>query len=123
MVRTVLSLLMLALACCSALPGPKPVDPDSARVESPEPLPAHASLGGIYRPNYGMAMFADARARQAGGVLTVQLSERTVSSKSAGSDVSKDRDRKSTRLNSSHVAISYDVFCFKTKGTSNDMGA
>src|SRR5690625_5436900 len=24
-------------------------------------------------------------------------------------------DRKSTRLNSSHVAISYDVFCFKKK--------
>src|SRR5439155_12354559 len=26
-----------------------------------------------------------------------------------------DRDRKSTRLNSSHVAISYAVFCFKKK--------
>src|SRR5690625_5740767 len=25
------------------------------------------------------------------------------------------RDRKSTRLNSSHVAISYDVFCLKKK--------
>src|SRR5690625_6520202 len=27
------------------------------------------------------------------------------------------RDRKSTRLNSSHVAISYAVFCLKTKKT------
>src|SRR5690625_6508420 len=27
----------------------------------------------------------------------------------------KKRDRKSTRLNSSHVAISYAVFCLKTK--------
>src|SRR5690625_6047108 len=27
------------------------------------------------------------------------------------------RDRKSTRLNSSHVAISYAVFCLKTKTT------
>src|SRR5699024_12260431 len=27
------------------------------------------------------------------------------------------RDRKSTRLNSSHVSISYDVFCFKKKTT------
>src|SRR5690625_6810491 len=26
-----------------------------------------------------------------------------------------EKDRKSTRLNSSHVAISYAVFCFKTK--------
>src|SRR5690625_6147266 len=28
-----------------------------------------------------------------------------------------DRDRKSTRLNSSHVAISYAVFCLKKKKT------
>src|SRR5439155_20920918 len=28
-------------------------------------------------------------------------------------------DRKSTRLNSSHVAISYAVFCFKKKNVSN----
>src|SRR5690625_6815780 len=28
---------------------------------------------------------------------------------------SRDLDRKSTRLNSSHVAISYAVFCLKTK--------
>src|SRR5690625_5879110 len=29
-----------------------------------------------------------------------------------------DRDRKSTRLNSSHVAISYAVFCLKKKNNS-----
>src|SRR5690625_6090501 len=29
-------------------------------------------------------------------------------------------DRKSTRLNSSHVAISYAVFCLKKKTTSQD---
>src|SRR3989442_10127476 len=29
------------------------------------------------------------------------------------------RDRKSTRLNSSHVRISYAVFCLKKKTTSN----
>src|SRR5207253_8533083 len=29
-------------------------------------------------------------------------------------------DRKSTRLNSSHVAISYAVFCLKKKKTAND---
>src|SRR5690625_4210306 len=31
-----------------------------------------------------------------------------------------ERDRKSTRLNSSHVAISYAVFCLKTKKYIND---
>src|SRR5690625_6660600 len=30
-------------------------------------------------------------------------------------DIAKEKDRKSTRLNSSHVAISYDVFCLKKK--------
>src|SRR5207253_6371648 len=30
----------------------------------------------------------------------------------------RDKDRKSTRLNSSHVAISYAVFCLKKKNTT-----
>src|SRR3712207_7012321 len=30
------------------------------------------------------------------------------------------RDRKSTRLNSSHANISYAVFCLKKKNTNND---
>src|SRR5690625_5874755 len=30
-------------------------------------------------------------------------------------EIEADRDRKSTRLNSSHVAISYAVFCLKKK--------
>src|SRR5690625_5513086 len=34
-------------------------------------------------------------------------------------DTSSTRDRKSTRLNSSHVAISYAVFCLKKK--NNDI--
>src|SRR5437870_6847125 len=33
----------------------------------------------------------------------------------AGGCLSKGQDRKSTRLNSSHVAISYAVFCLKKK--------
>src|SRR5437660_4251471 len=32
------------------------------------------------------------------------------------------RDRKSTRLNSSHVAISYAVFCLKKKKKTRDSG-
>src|SRR5258708_11066323 len=32
---------------------------------------------------------------------------------------SKDRDRKSTRLNSSHQIISYAVFCLKKKNTES----
>src|SRR5439155_6647353 len=35
----------------------------------------------------------------------------------------RDRDRKSTRLNSSHVAISYAVFCLKKKKIDEDRGS
>src|SRR5207249_8317323 len=35
-----------------------------------------------------------------------------------GADVVEEEDRKSTRLNSSHVSISYAVFCLKKKKTN-----
>src|SRR5471032_3441912 len=38
----------------------------------------------------------------------------------AGGD--QGRDRKSTRLNSSHITISYDVFCLKKKKTTKGSG-
>src|SRR2546426_2946992 len=39
-----------------------------------------------------------------------------------GADVVIGRDRKSTRLNSSHLVISYAVFCLKKKKKSNRQG-
>src|SRR5437870_11111592 len=36
-----------------------------------------------------------------------------------GGQLREQRDRKSTRLNSSHVAISYAVFCLKKKRNKN----
>src|SRR2546430_10009047 len=36
----------------------------------------------------------------------------------AAADAARDRDRKSTRLNSSHSQISYAVFCLKKKNTT-----
>src|SRR5690242_21086691 len=38
----------------------------------------------------------------------------------AATDVSDDQDRKSTRLNSSHMSISYAVFCLKKKKKTTD---
>src|SRR5690625_5631864 len=42
-----------------------------------------------------------------------RVSDRNVGSRRSGDH--RGRDRKSTRLNSSHVAISYAVFCLKKK--------
>src|SRR2546426_8441672 len=48
---------------------------------------------------------ADVHARRSGGAVARPLA-------------TPDRDRKSTRLNSSHLVISYAVFCLKKKKTN-----
>src|SRR5205814_3797108 len=53
-------------------------------------------------------------ARSSGSVATV-----TGDSNTAASSVDSKRDRKSTRLNSSHLGISYAVFCLKKKKQKN----
>src|SRR2546427_8528580 len=42
--------------------------------------------------------------------------------RTAGRDGGRERDRKSTRLNSSHSQISYAVFCLKKKKKENEYG-
>src|SRR2546426_8160965 len=53
------------------------------------------------------------------GVRTIQATDRNrpdiLNIKEGGPTVRYDRDRKSTRLNSSHLVISYAVFCLKKK--------
>src|SRR5438045_9532366 len=44
-----------------------------------------------------------------------------VISQEAGHEFGADQDRKSTRLNSSHLGISYAVFCLKKKKKRNDI--
>src|SRR5690625_6471012 len=46
-----------------------------------------------------------------------ELARMSVEDHLKGADFPIGRDRKSTRLNSSHVAISYAVFCLKKKKT------
>lgn len=107
--------LLAALAGCSVLPGPKPGDPEYAPVEAPMLPPAAANQGGIYRHDYGMSLFGDDRARRVGDVLTITLSERTVSSKSAGSDISKES---SISLNAGPVLgreVTYNGYTMETE--------
>src|SRR5438067_10539427 len=55
-----------------------------------------------------------ARADADGALVTAALFQRVVEIGPAGPKRGQ-RDRKSTRLNSSHVSISYAVFCLKKK--------
>src|SRR3712207_8001888 len=55
--------------------------------------------------------------QDAGGHLVQQRLEQVVAGLADDGDV--DRDRKSTRLNSSHANISYAVFCLKKKKLSS----
>src|SRR2546426_6528327 len=55
------------------------------------------------------------RARAHGGPRRERLRRHLNRRPETGSRVGTDRDRKSTRLNSSHLVISYAVFCLKKK--------
>src|SRR5207253_11475180 len=55
-----------------------------------------------------------ARARESESILGPVRSSPTAC-RNVGRGINLGRDRKSTRLNSSHVAISYAVFCLKKK--------
>src|SRR5690349_25123081 len=57
---------------------------------------------------------APPRYRCRGGILRFRPSHPRMAN-AAGQNRSSDGDRKSTRLNSSHVEISYAVFCLKKK--------
>src|SRR5437660_6430833 len=82
----------------------------SSDLQRPLPLPSSPDDGGP--PRVGGAGPAPA------GFCRPRATDR--SGDGAGSGV---EDRKSTRLNSSHVAISYAVFCLKKKNESKRIAA
>src|SRR5690625_6314073 len=84
-----------------------PSSPPEPESSPPEPEQ------GVARPLRGSAAFRRAVAASAGGFDNEGV---------PGRDIHRiaPLDRKSTRLNSSHVAISYAVFCLKKKNTNRD---
>src|SRR5690625_4586860 len=95
--------------------------------EPPQPLPQPTIEiqpkqvnGSIYQAGHDVRLYDDRIARRVGDLVTVVFEESTNAKKGASTNISKESDidlgdRKSTRLNSSHVAISYAVFCLKKK--------
>src|SRR5699024_11623197 len=78
-----------------------------------------ARLHGLHRDRVGGVVGARRHAEE--NILRVHGVQATVLAEAQPRDVVSDdlrapaRDRKSTRLNSSHVSISYAVFCLKKK--------
>lgn len=90
-IRQSISVMLIALlSACAAGPEPLPDDPAYAPVipastEIPKP-----NRGGIYRPDFSIALFEDRRATRVGDIISVILSERTQSSKTADTEITKE---------------------------------
>jgi flagellar L-ring protein precursor FlgH len=88
---TVAFLASMLLGGCVATPPArpepvyKPAYPAMPRVES-------ASPGAIYQTHNTLALYGDSRAGEVGDVVTIVFEERTQSSKSAGTTISKESD-------------------------------
>jgi flagellar L-ring protein precursor FlgH len=84
-----LMLLATALSGCFTNQKPLPDDPAYApAVAANMPMPQRTE-GSLYQDTYGLSLFGDRKAHFVGDVITVTLSERTVSRKSSGVSTSK----------------------------------
>jgi flagellar L-ring protein FlgH len=83
-------LLLMSLHGCMTNGKPIPNDPNYAPVMVP-PAPVPPSYNGsLYRPASNLQLFSDRKATQVGDILTVVLSENTVSKKTSKVGVKKD---------------------------------
>lgn len=81
------------LSACGAANKPKPGDPYYApTVSSAQAMPQRTD-GSLYQDSYGLSLFGDRKAHFVGDIITVTLSENTVSKKSANVTVKKDNSQ------------------------------
>lgn len=80
---------LLLLQACMIAPLPMSGDPAYAPVVAPRAQPTVVNSGGIYQPGYTRGLFEDRRASRVGDILSVVLEERTNSSKSADTELTK----------------------------------
>lgn len=83
-----MALALALLGGCAQNPASRGGDWETAAVPV-APMPA-ATEGAVYRPNYGMSLFLDRRARRVGDVITVTLREKTDASKSSSTATAKE---------------------------------
>lgn len=91
MIRGVFSIILVSLLVGCVITEPaKPNDPAYAPIVTPTSVVPAPNRGGIYRPDYSISLFEDRRAMRVGDILSVILSERTQSSKTADTEITKE---------------------------------
>ena len=90
----IVTLAVLLLQACTIGPEAVPDDPAYAPVITASTVIPPANKGGIYQPGYSVALFEDRRATRVGDILSVILSERTQSSKTADTEIKKENSVK-----------------------------
>lgn len=82
--------VLISTGCTVVFPAEKPGDPEYAPVISTPQAQLSQNVGSIYQPNQGVSLYTDRRANRIGDIITITLSEKTQSSKSAKTAVKKD---------------------------------
>lgn len=82
--------MLWLLVGCSQDPVAQPDDPTYAPVQPAQMQPPPSADGSLYQQSFSNPLFGDRKAYRIGDVITIQLTERTRSSKSATTEISKE---------------------------------
>lgn len=84
-----LGLVVVLTSACNSTPRRDPEFAASYPAVFDGPQPAQAASGAIYQPGYDLTLFADAKARRIGDILTIRLTESTNAKKKADTAFAK----------------------------------
>jgi flagellar L-ring protein precursor FlgH len=82
----------MSFSGCATTSSPVPGDPYYAPILMPAMPAAPATKGSLFSEQSAIVLFSDKKAARIGDLITIVLSEQTVSNKSASVDVSKESD-------------------------------
>jgi len=88
--KILVALCAIILSGCMTNDKPKPGDPYYAPTISAAQATPQRTDGSLYQDSYGLSLFGDRKAHFVGDIITITLSESTVSKKSANVSVKKD---------------------------------
>lgn len=88
--KIILAVCVVILSGCMSNNKPKPGDPYYAPTISAAQAMQQRTDGSLYQDSYGLSLFGDRKAHFVGDIITITLSESTVSKKSANVSVKKD---------------------------------